>query len=265
MMIETALILSDIHLEFDVKRQQFQDIFPEKMADAVFLAGDIAGGMHALPFIDHLLELEYTVFYCLGNHEFYGHDIDDLVAQWRSVNKERFHFLHRDVVEVDNLRVVGAPLWASVETLAVHPFSGFQRRPLDWFVRQHIKGCADFEHIKDFSPERMADEFWKDLAFFEAALEEPSDKTTVVLSHYLPSFDSVHPAYQGKLSNAIFASELDPLIAQHNIALWVHGHTHVSFEYDLHGTRVVCNPRGYHDIRMLNQDFDWQKIVTLSG
>jgi hypothetical protein len=28
-------------------------------------------------------------------------------------------------------------------------------------------------------------------------------------------------------------------------ALWVHGHTHSSFDYLLNGTRVVCNPRGY--------------------
>ena len=29
--------------------------------------------------------------------------------------------------------------------------------------------------------------------------------------------------------------------------LWVHGHTHSSFDYNIHGTRVVCNPRGYED------------------
>jgi hypothetical protein len=27
--------------------------------------------------------------------------------------------------------------------------------------------------------------------------------------------------------------------------LWVHGHTHDSFDYVVNGTRVVCNPRGY--------------------
>ena len=27
--------------------------------------------------------------------------------------------------------------------------------------------------------------------------------------------------------------------------LWVHGHTHDSFDYTINGTRVVCNPRGY--------------------
>ena len=28
-------------------------------------------------------------------------------------------------------------------------------------------------------------------------------------------------------------------------AVWIHGHTHTSFDYRIQGTRVVCNPRGY--------------------
>lgn len=27
--------------------------------------------------------------------------------------------------------------------------------------------------------------------------------------------------------------------------LWVHGHMHDPFDYEIYGTRVVCNPRGY--------------------
>lgn len=26
---------------------------------------------------------------------------------------------------------------------------------------------------------------------------------------------------------------------------WVHGHSHTAADYDVAGTRVVCNPRGY--------------------
>ena len=29
------------------------------------------------------------------------------------------------------------------------------------------------------------------------------------------------------------------------VALWIHGHTHDSFDYSVKGTRVLCNPRGY--------------------
>jgi len=41
-------------------------------------------------------------------------------------------------------------------------------------------------------------------------------------------------------------------------ALWVHGHMHESFDYEIYGTRVVCNPRGYEP-EALNPDFrpDW--------
>lgn len=263
-MISSALVLSDLHFEFDVTRQNYNDVVSEKLADAVFLAGDIAGGLHALEFIDHLLDLGYTVFYCLGNHEFYGHDIDGLVAQWREVQRENFYFLHRDVVEVDNLQVVGAPLWASVDTLKVHPIHGFQRQPIDWFVRQHIKGCADFSEIENFTPEGMADAFWQDLRFLESALSQDSNLTTVVMTHYLPSLQSVARRFQGNKSNAIFVSELEPLIESTNIRLWVHGHTHDRCHYHLSGTEVICNPRGYHDNHMLNREFSWEELVRLA-
>ena len=43
-------------------------------------------------------------------------------------------------------------------------------------------------------------------------------------------------------------------------ALWIHGHMHESFNYEVYGTRVVCNPRGYAP-EALNPDFrpDWLK------
>jgi Icc-related predicted phosphoesterase len=41
-------------------------------------------------------------------------------------------------------------------------------------------------------------------------------------------------------------------------ALWIHGHMHESFDYEVYGTRLVCNPRGYAP-EALNPDFrsDW--------
>ena len=45
--------------------------------------------------------------------------------------------------------------------------------------------------------------------------------------------------------NASFVSNADHLAGGDRVQLWVHGHTHDSFDYRLNGTRVVCNPRGY--------------------
>jgi predicted phosphodiesterase len=39
--------------------------------------------------------------------------------------------------------------------------------------------------------------------------------------------------------------EAQRLMRDFGARLWIHGHTHDSFDYRLDGTRVVCNPRGY--------------------
>jgi hypothetical protein len=38
---------------------------------------------------------------------------------------------------------------------------------------------------------------------------------------------------------------MEDFILQHQPRLWIHGHTHESFDYKIGKTRVVCNPRGY--------------------
>ena len=45
--------------------------------------------------------------------------------------------------------------------------------------------------------------------------------------------------------NPAFASNLEDVIKTYRPELWIHGHTHVACDYEIHGTRVVCNPRGY--------------------
>ncbi len=65
------------------------------------------------------------------------------------------------------------------------------------------------------------------------------------MTHHAPSPLSVHPRYAGSPLNAAFVSDLSRVAGGGRAALWIHGHTHDSFDYDLGGTRVVCNPRGY--------------------
>lgn len=38
---------------------------------------------------------------------------------------------------------------------------------------------------------------------------------------------------------------MSPIVENAGAALWVHGHTHSSFDYMAGETRVVCNPFGY--------------------
>jgi Icc-related predicted phosphoesterase len=65
----------------------------------------------------------------------------------------------------------------------------------------------------------------------------------VVVTHHAPHPNSVHPRFAGNAINAAFVSDLGA--AMGSAVLWIHGHTHDSFDYTVRGTRVVANPRGY--------------------
>ena len=50
--------------------------------------------------------------------------------------------------------------------------------------------------------------------------------------------------------------------------LWIHGHTHTSFDYRVGGCRVICNPRGYMARGRTgpeNPHFDPQRVVQIDG
>ena len=64
--------------------------------------------------------------------------------------------------------------------------------------------------------------------------------------------------------NACFVSDAEYLLDGDRVSLWIHGHTHNTFDYVMNGTRVVCNPRGYaaHGIGE-NVAFDASLIVVV--
>ena len=67
----------------------------------------------------------------------------------------------------------------------------------------------------------------------------------VVVTHHLPSWRSVHQRFAGGQLNRFFVHPLDDLVEERKPAVWVHGYTHLSCDYRLGETRVICNPHGY--------------------
>ena len=69
-----------------------------------------------------------------------------------------------------------------------------------------------------------------------------------MVTHHAPSIRSIADRYKSDPVSAAFASNMDDFILEHQPRLWIHGHTHESFDYEIGKTRVVCNPRGYASI-----------------
>ncbi len=252
----SILQLSDLHLEYDSKLQDFSLVMPSKVADIVVLTGDIAGGTHALPFIKYLLSLGYKVIYILGNHEFYYQNMVNLINQWNSIseNLDNFYFLNNNSVVVDGIDFFGSTLWTSFGT-------SHQDEEISFANLRQQTATRCIELIPNMSPT-----VWKVLHYqARYALQQWLDTSTsdkkVVLTHYLPSNLSSAERFRGNPSNILFLTELGNLIAYSDIKFWFHGHTHDSFDYYIGETNIVCNPRGYVEKNQVNPEFSWNSII----
>lgn len=248
------LILSDLHLEFADFTPPTADV------DVVVLAGDISKKDHGI----HWARATWPhqeIIYVAGNHEFYHTERNNCLSKLRSTASENgVHFLENDEVIIQGVRFLGCTLWTDFEL-----FKG--KYPKTKVMKACKEGLADFRWVKEFlwpfTPNEAKRLFNQSKNWLKQKLvDEPFDGNTVVITHHLPSFLSIAPEYTESLSSAGFASHLDELLGYSK--LWIHGHTHTSFDYISKVTRVVCNPRGYM-IRgeIENTKFDPSFVVVI--
>jgi predicted phosphodiesterase len=126
--------------------------------------------------------------------------------------------------------------------------------------RSPMKGHRQEPPVR-FMPQHALRRHKRELAWLEARLREPFLGPTVVVTHHSPSPRSVPDRFDGDPLTPAFSSNLEWLIERYQPALWVHGHTHDSFDYMIGKTRVICNPAGYQ--HEPNLDFKWDLVVEL--
>jgi Icc-related predicted phosphoesterase len=241
-------ILSDLHNEFLSASRM---IAREPKVDVVVLPGDIDVGTRGLAWARD--EFDSRIVYVPGNHEFYGYDFDATRRQMaETAARLGIDLLDPGVVEIDGVVFVGATLWTDFEL--------FENCEREMSIAR--KELTDFRVIKGFSPARSLTRHLEERAFVEEKLEATRGKRRVVVSHHLPSWSSVAERYRGDKLSAAFASNLDEIIEREQPALWVHGHTHESFDYRIGATRVICNPLGYSK-REENPEFDERLVVEM--
>lgn len=249
-------ILSDLHLGFDTMEGPVTD------ADLVVLAGDIARPRQAVAWA---LRLEKPVLYVPGNHEFYGASLDGALQELQQLcHGTQVQVLDRGEVVIDGVRFLGAMLWSDFRLFPGREQEAkaeAQRLVRDFSrIRLHAEGEALF------TPDDCAALFARDSAWLQQRLAAPFDGPTVVITHHAPTRQSVHPRFAESLLSACFVSDAAQLMDGQRVQLWIHGHTHDSFDYDCKGTRVVCNPRGYCRGGITeNQAFDPNLIVEVRG
>jgi Icc-related predicted phosphoesterase len=249
-------VLSDLHLEFQAWAP------PPASADVVVLAGDIDSGAEGIRWgREHFPESE--IVYVPGNHEFYGSEMQDMLGKMRRAAKQSgVHLLDADSVEIDGVRFLGATLWTD--------FALYGAEPKD-IARSMAIGqsmMADYQAIRWKDTGTLAPDDTREIhqlqrAWLNRELAKPFAGSTVVVTHHLPHARSVHAKYRGDPLNPSFASDLSALLRP-PVKLWIHGHTHESMDYEIGGTRVVCNPRGYLP-QEPNKRFNPKLVVGVSA
>ena len=230
-------ILSDLHLSvagFEV---------PQTDADVIILAGDIARPKEAIAWASALAK---PVLYVPGNHEFYGSSIASTAQEMKRLcSGTDIQVLDDDAVVIGGVRFLGSTLWTDFQLFG----EGEKREEA---VSQALSFIRDFSRIQMddasgavFTPDLSFVEFTRHANWLEDQLAASFEGKTVVITHHAPSPKSIHPRFEGSPFNACFVSDAERLIDGRRAVLWIHGHTHDSYDYVVNGTRVVCNPRGY--------------------
>lgn len=91
-------------------------------------------------------------------------------------------------------------------------------------------------------------------------LSENITKNSIVVTHHLPTYKSVHPKYHGSELNRFFVCEMDNIIEKNKPNYWLHGHSHENQDYRLFNSKVICNPYGYPGE---SKDFISNKIIEV--
>ncbi len=249
-------VLSDLHLEFQAWTP------PVVPADVVVLAGDIHSGVEGIAWGRENFP-ESEIIYVPGNHEFYGSEMNDMLRRMRrAAEQSGVHLLDADSLEIDGVRFLGATLWTD--------FALYGAEPKD-IARSMAIGqsmMADYQVIRrkdtgPLTPDDTREIHQLQRAWLNHELPKPFVGSTVVVTHHLPHPNSVHAKYKGDLLNPCFASDMSMLLRP-PVKLWIHGHTHESMDYEVEGTRVVCNPRGYLP-QEPNMRFNPKLVVEVSA
>jgi Icc-related predicted phosphoesterase len=253
-------IISDLHLEFG---DHFEPVIPD--ADVCVVAGDVMQGCgNAIRWLDRMVAPAMPVVFVAGNHEFYQDSVMEGL-EWARVHAAecpRVHFLENGEAVIGGVRFLGCTLWTD------YALDGSDRQERAWAMANAEGRLNDHRVIawrmlpryEAFTPLKALDLHERSREWLRRKLAESFDGATVVVTHHAPHPQSVNPRWKGSSLNPAFGSDLSELIEQYRPALWVHGHMHDSADYRVGDTRILCNPKGYHNE---NPRFDPTLVVEV--
>lgn len=250
-------VASDLHREFLDKPDRKKDFLQidKTNADVLLLAGDIDVGLNSLPWIESVSKNYSKVLYILGNHEFYHNDYSELRNKVKSYSHDRVVILDDSYYDFNGYRFVGSTYWTDMDNKNPKNVLYASSTMNDYKTIRYNGGRLKAEHTL------AANEASK--AFLLQQVSSPLP--IVLMTHMALSTQSISPMFysQGYVNHYYVSNHEDSVLKPLKPVLYVHGHTHVSHDYSIDKTRVLCNPYGYR-FYSENPDFVKNLEVQLS-
>lgn len=220
-------VVSDLHLEHqDDNGVGLINSFNPEGVDALVVAGDLCNE-HQLDQVVALLCSRFpVVIYVPGNHEYYDSGFKRVWKVLHRLNDtfKNLHLLERSALSIGSKHVLGTTLW-------------FPELPDN---EKYEDAFSDFIVIN-----KLKDWVYRENRASVKYLEDNLQEGDVVITHHFPSYQSIGKRFVGDPFNRFFICSMEKLILERKPSLWIHGHTHDSFDYQLGDTRILCNPHGY--------------------
>jgi predicted phosphodiesterase len=262
-------VLSDLHEELAHRVGGSLEFEPLDV-DVTVLAGDIANGVGAVEVALRPCFANSSVILVPGNHEYYDGVMPQVMAAMRerialakAQGHHHVHLLDNQTVLVDNTLFIGGTLWTDYALYG----------DVNQSMLAAKNTMADYRLIQTtpnvlLTANDTVAMHHRGRQFFTETLQAHAKSSPcVVVSHHAPHAKSIHPRFADNRVNPAFVSDLTPLLGQSD--LWIHGHTHDGFDYQVSGTRIVANPAGYRkklgakQWAFENQTYDPNKVVVL--
>jgi len=263
---------------------------------AKFYPGDMSGveyrGERFYNFFLRCSKAYKDVIYVAGNHEHYNGDYADTLKNLKAClsHMTNIHVLDKETITIGDVTFIGGTLWTDMNNEDSDTLSYVASRMNDFhrvtnsnrmvehkypqyamkdngagFIEQDHNNIIGWDRVlrpSTFSTQDAVVDHKQMLEFIHTTVSNDPSKKYVVVGHHCPSKLSTKPQYEKDvLMNGGYSSRLDDFIIDHpSIKLWVHGHTHHTFDYMVGSTRIACNPRGYVGYEVHDGEFDLQVL-----